>query len=170
MSAGSHGNSPLATPSSDPVSIRAELDAVLSSQLLSRPERLRRFLRFIVEETIAGRRVSEYAIAIEVYDRKESFDPATDAIVRTEVSRLRSKLAEYYRTEGSGRAFCLEVPARSYVPVFVGPQPMFCLQLTCRRPRNRRPCWRAHPVRRHGSRSDSSFWCLSLSLSFAGVH
>lgn len=112
------GPIPLRNLPSDPAAVMAELTAVLSSETFVRPERLRRFLKFVVEETIAGRMLNEYRIAVEVYDRKSSFDPASDSIVRVEVSRLRQKLAEFYRTEGRDRRLVIDVPPRSYVPVF----------------------------------------------------
>ena len=79
-----------------------------------------RFLRFIVEETLAGRadKLSEYAIGVEVYDRGESFEPSADAIVRVDARRLRSKLREYYDTVGSNDPLLIEVPKGTYSPVF----------------------------------------------------
>ena len=58
--------------------------------------RLRKFLRFVVEETLAGRAgaLKEYTIGIDVFERDESFDPQTSSIVRVEASRLRGKLKE----------------------------------------------------------------------------
>ena len=61
-------------------------------------ERIQQFLRYIVEEALAGRgdALKEYTIALDVFDRDESFDPQTNSIVRVEASRLRGKLREYY--------------------------------------------------------------------------
>ena len=56
---------------------------IVSSEAFLRSERQQRFLRFIVEEAIAGRDLNEYRIATEVYRRKPSFDPATDSIYET---------------------------------------------------------------------------------------
>ena len=71
--------------------IRDQLSAVLSSVLFTHAERLGRFLRFVVDETLGGRadRLNQYAIAQYVFDRDETFDPAIDAIVRVEAGRLR---------------------------------------------------------------------------------
>ncbi len=62
--------------------------------------------------------VTEYAIGLDVYDRPASFDPRLDSIVRTELSRLRQKLKEYYAGEGRAEPLVIEIPPRSYVPVF----------------------------------------------------
>ena len=77
------------------------LGRVLGSTTFSRSERLRRFLAFIVAEHIADHadRLKEYALAVEVFDRGDEFDPRIDNIVRVEAGRLRAKLREYYADE-----------------------------------------------------------------------
>lgn len=64
-----------------------------------------------------GDRINEYAIGVDVFDRPESFDPKTDAVVRAEIRRLRQSLCEYYSKNGSAGDLILELPARSYVPI-----------------------------------------------------
>ena len=61
-----------------------------------------RFLRFAVEQSLQGRadQLKESVIGMEVFDRTSSFDPRTDTIVRVEARRLRSKLKDYYESEG----------------------------------------------------------------------
>ena len=100
--------------------IRDQLSAVLDSVMFAHAERLGRFLRFVVDETLAGRadRLNQFAIAIDVFDRDETFDPAIDAIVRVEAGRLRSKLLEYYDELGRDDAIRIELPKRSYVATF----------------------------------------------------
>ena len=84
--------------------IREQLSRLLESSLFMHAERLGRFLQFVVDETLEGRagRLNQFAIAIDVFDRDESFDPTVDAIVRVEAGRLRSKLLESYDELGSG--------------------------------------------------------------------
>jgi TolB-like protein len=84
--------------------IRTELDRIVGSPLFAQAKRQRRFLQFIVTETLAGRadRISGYSIGIGVYDRDRAFEPMLDPIVRVEAGRLRAKLREYY--EGDGQA------------------------------------------------------------------
>ena len=100
--------------------IRDQLSTVLDSALFAHAERLGRFLRFVVEETLAGRadRLNQFAIAIDVFDRDETFDPTIDAIVRVEAGRLRSKLLEYYDDLGGGDPIRIELPKRSYAATF----------------------------------------------------
>jgi adenylate cyclase len=100
--------------------IRDQLSAVLDSVMFAHAERLGRFLRFVVDETLAGRadRLNQFAIAIDVFDRDETFDPTIDAIVRVEAGRLRSKLLEYYDELGRDDAIRIELPKRTYVATF----------------------------------------------------
>jgi len=100
----------------DLAAIRTQLDRVLESPVFSNAERQSRFLRFVVDETLAGRseRLTQYQIGLEVFDRDASFDPAIDAIVRVEAARLRSKLRDYYGGEGSADQVKFELPKGSY--------------------------------------------------------
>jgi len=96
---------------------RTCLDRILASPCFVQSERQRRFLKFIVTETLAGRtdRLKGYTIAIEVFDRDVNFDPAIDAIVRVEAARLRAKLREYYDREGRSDPVRFELPKGAYV-------------------------------------------------------
>jgi TolB-like protein len=100
--------------------IRAELARVLQSSPFINSERLARFLRFTVDTAIAGRgdSLKEYLIGVEVYDRKPPYHPSQDSIVRTEARRLRSKLKEYYETEGQTDPVFIYFRPGTYLPVF----------------------------------------------------
>src|ERR1700748_2174429 len=100
--------------------IRAELARVLDSPILAQSERLGRFLRFAVEHAISGSEdgLKEYVIGTEVYDRRPPYHPSQDSIVRTEARRLRTKLKEYYESEGKGNPIFIYFRPGSYVPVF----------------------------------------------------
>jgi TolB-like protein len=99
------------------VKARACLDRILASPYFVQSERQQRFLKFIVTETLAGHtdRLKGYTIAVEVFDRDVSFDPAIDAIVRVEAARLRAKLREYYDREGRTDPVRFELPKGAYV-------------------------------------------------------
>ncbi|HSC28377.1 MAG TPA: hypothetical protein VLD67_13945 [Vicinamibacterales bacterium] len=105
-------------PSADEV--RAQLERLLASETLASTARLRRFLRHVVERTIAGEgdRLKEYAVGIEVFDRGEEYDPRVDSIVRVEAGRLRAKLDDYYRRAGASDPVVIRIPRGSYVPLF----------------------------------------------------
>lgn len=93
---------------------------MVTSGKFARSHRLRRFLEFIVERELDGRRcdIQEYAIGLEVFDRRETFDPRSDSIVRVEARRLRNRLRAYYATDGRRQPIRIVLPKRGYVPSF----------------------------------------------------
>jgi len=100
--------------------IRDALSRILESSIFAQSRRLSGFLRFTVETTLAGEEemLKEYLIGTEVYERKPSFHPSEDSIVRTEAHRLRNKLKEYYESVGKGDPVVIYYRPGSYVPVF----------------------------------------------------
>jgi eukaryotic-like serine/threonine-protein kinase len=104
-----------------PQHVKEELDRVLSSKAFADSERHRRFLRFVVDQTLDGRasEIKESVIGVEALGRNGSFDPKADPIVRVEAGRLRARLSSYYETEGKGDLVRIELPKGGYVPEFV---------------------------------------------------
>ena len=100
--------------------IREHLSLLLSSAAFAQVDRLKRFLRYVVEETVAGRaeKLKEYSIGVEVFDREPSFDPRTDPIVRVQARRLRARLSRYYEEDGRNEQIRIELPKGSYAPIF----------------------------------------------------
>jgi adenylate cyclase len=100
--------------------VREQLARILTSRHFAQTTRLGRLLRFIVEQTLAGRttELKEYSIAIAVFDKPESFDPRLDAIVRVQARAMRAKLDRYYGTDGLADAVVIRCSAGSYVPAF----------------------------------------------------
>src|SRR5215470_871463 len=103
-----------------PEDIRSHLADMLASPVFSKADRISRFLRYVVNASLEGRtkQISEYTIAVDVYDRPQSFDSRLDGIVRVEAGRLRSKLREYYEAAGKNSAIRIEFPKGSYAPLF----------------------------------------------------
>src|ERR1700729_1420498 len=79
---------------------RAELDWLLESGALGRSANLIKVLRYVCDETAAGRgdHIKEYSIAVEALGRKANFDPQTDTIVRVTFHTLRKRLQDIYET------------------------------------------------------------------------
>lgn len=100
--------------------IEAELDRLLTSRTFKTRGRSRAFLRFVVEESLAGRRerIKGYTLGVEVCGRPDDFDPQADAIVRVEAGRLRKRMAHYYLTEGLEDPVLIRIPTGTYVPEF----------------------------------------------------
>ena len=102
------------------VHIAEQLNRILASRAFRQADRLKRFLTFIVEETVAGRgeRLKEFVVGVEVFGKPESFDPRNDPIVRVQARRLRAQLGRYYREEGAEAELFIELPKGGYAPVF----------------------------------------------------
>jgi hypothetical protein len=62
--------------------------------------------------------LKEYQIATEVFGRQPDFDPQLDSMVRVQAGRLRTKLAEYYASEGAADPIWVEMPKGTYVLSF----------------------------------------------------
>lgn len=134
VASGSHGPTHSQTPAgptslvpvlnsalSIPVeTVRAALERVLASEVFSGSERLCQFLRFVVEQSICGQAdaLKEWLLGVRVFGRSQSFDPRVDAIVRVEAGRLRTKLADYYETEGRNDRVLIQIRKGGYAPVF----------------------------------------------------
>ncbi len=105
-------------------SVSRELERVLASTGFARNERLSRFLRHIVERHLEGRdgELKESLLGIHVFGRAAGYDPKKDPIVRTEATRLRSRLSEYYLREGKADPLMIEIPKGGYIPSFPGLQ------------------------------------------------
>ncbi len=103
-----------------PQEVAAHLARIEASSGFARAGRLARFLRFVVEETLAGRggQIKEYSIAIQVFGRQPSYDPQVDSLVRVQASLLRTRLSEYYSAEGQTEAIRIEIPKGGYAPIF----------------------------------------------------
>ena len=100
--------------------LRAALERVIASDAFQRSPQLQRFLRFVVEETWAGRsdRLKEYVVGTEVFGRSANYDPRLDSLVRVEAHRLRTTLEAYYQAEGREDPVFIEMTKGSYVPSF----------------------------------------------------
>lgn len=103
----------------------AELDAIESDPAFQRSPVMRRLLRFLVTETLAGRgdKLKSYAIAVEALGREPSFDPQTDSYPRVQVARLRKLLDAYYAHTAPVGDVQIRVPSGGYAVEFVGGAP-----------------------------------------------
>ncbi|MBS3651532.1 hypothetical protein KEU06_23215 [Pseudaminobacter sp. 19-2017] len=99
---------------------------MIGSNAFDASERNRRFLEYVVEETLAGRaeRIKAYNVATEVFGRDVNFDPQLDPVVRMEARRLRTSLERYYLTEGKRSELRISLPKGGYVPEFLSTKTM----------------------------------------------
>ena len=97
-----------------------QLERILNSAQLVTSPSLSRFLRYIVEETLAGRsaEIREYTLGVYVFDRGDDFNPRLDPIVRVQARNLRGRMAKYYEGPGAEDPIRIELPKGTYVPLF----------------------------------------------------
>jgi len=100
--------------------VREQLAKILASKPFVNSPKISKFLSFIVEETLNGRkqRIKAFTIAQEVFGRDEKFDQQRDTIVRVEAGRLRRRLSNYYSEAGRQDDIVIMVPKGGYAPEF----------------------------------------------------
>jgi hypothetical protein len=100
---------------------RAELAAVLASDVFKRSPKLSRLLLYLCEKCFQGLAddITEYGIGVDVLGRDPGFDPQQDALVRVDTHHLRKRLKEYYTAEGSEHQIHIILPNGRYAPQFV---------------------------------------------------
>jgi hypothetical protein len=110
--------------------IEMELISVLDSASFRASARSRAFLRFVVEEALAGRETSlkERTIGVAVLGKDASYDTGSDAVVRVRANDVRKRLLAHYECCAPKAGVRIELPSGSYIPRFVGnlaqtPQP-----------------------------------------------
>lgn len=100
--------------------VEEQLEKIYHDPLFTESKILRKFLSFIVQETIVGRShcLKEYTIAMNVLEKPSSFNPQENGIVRIHAGRLRRTLAKYYAGFGFKDPIIISIPKGKYVPVF----------------------------------------------------
>ena len=97
-----------------------QIERLLGSHTLHGSESLCKLLRYLANHAWEhpGPPPKEYQIATEVFGRQDDFDPHVDSMVRVQAGRLRSKLAEYYATEGVNDQLLVEMPKGNYALIY----------------------------------------------------
>jgi TolB-like protein len=105
-------------------SIADQLDRIFLHPDFNKSEILKKFLSYIVHETLVGSAhcIKEYTIALHVLEKPVSFNPQKDCIVRIHAGRLRLALAHYYSGIGISDQIVIGIPKGKYVPVFMDRQ------------------------------------------------
>lgn len=100
--------------------VLAQLRRILSSSHFSRSQALGKFLQFVVDLTLNAKQdeLKEYRLGLDVFDRGADFDPRIDPIVRMQAAKVRSRLAEYYGSEGKSDPLVISIPKGGYVATF----------------------------------------------------
>jgi hypothetical protein len=97
-----------------------QIDRLVSSHALHGSESLCKLLRYLAKHAVdhPGAPIKEFQIATEVFGRSSDFDPQLDSMVRVQAGRLRSKLNEYYSSDGLEDHVVVELPKGTYVLSF----------------------------------------------------
>ena len=100
--------------------IRDELDAMLTTPIFVQSQRCKRFLRYIVEQSLAGNagQLKERTIGIAVFERANDYDTGDDSIVRVTANEIRKRLSQFYAESSVAHRILIELPRGSYVPEF----------------------------------------------------
>ncbi len=99
--------------------VRAHLDEILRSEAFAGSRRSQEFLRYVVQETLAGRGagIKERNIALDVFGRNSDFNSQRESIVRVKAVEVRRRLAQAYESSAAG-GIQIELPVGAYQPVF----------------------------------------------------
>lgn len=113
-------NARAVVPVTEKALLLEQIEKLLSSHALHGSESLCKLLRYLATQSLEhpGTSPKEYQIATEVFGRQQDFDPHLDSTVRVQAGRLRTKLTEYYASEGANDQLVLELPKGSYALTF----------------------------------------------------
>jgi hypothetical protein len=100
--------------------VLGQIDHLVNSHALHGSESLCKLLRYLAKHALdhPGVSIKEFQIATEVFGRSGDFDPQLDSMVRVQAGRLRSKLAEYYVSDGANDPIAVDLPRGTYVLSF----------------------------------------------------
>jgi hypothetical protein len=99
---------------------QTQIQRILQSKAFRTSEVQRNLLAYLADKSIAGSADSlkEYIIGLDVFGKPASYDPRQESAVRMHVGRLRQKLAEYYRLEGTGDPVVVDLPKGGFKVTF----------------------------------------------------
>ncbi len=106
-------------------SIRNQLQRILASPEFTATESQRKFLKFVVLETLSGNsdKIKGFTVATCVFGRGDEFDQGTDPIVSIQANKLRRALERYYLVAVHSDPVYIDIPKGAYVPVFTKQSP-----------------------------------------------
>jgi TolB-like protein len=101
--------------------INQQLKRIFLDPLFMNSDILRKFLLFIVDQTLTGHAdwLKEYTIGVNVLCKPANFKPQDNGIVRIHAGRLRRALHHYYNTMGASDQIKIFIPKGRYIPVFI---------------------------------------------------
>ena len=116
---------PCAAPSGpSDAAIEYQVERIFMHPDFSNSSVLKKFLRFVVHETLIGNAnlLKEYTIALKVLEKPFTFNPQKNCIVRIHAGRLRRALSHYYNEMSQDDEIIIDIPKGKYIPVFLNRQ------------------------------------------------
>lgn len=100
--------------------VRRQLRRILAHARFLQAPRAAELLRYVVEETLAGRsaELKQYTLAVRGLGLSPRFDPQDSALVRIHMRHLRQLLVQYYADPGQLDPVCIDLVKGSYIPSF----------------------------------------------------
>lgn len=101
--------------------VMAQLERLLAHPSFQSSKRYPRFLRYVVEQALAGKedRLKERWLGVEVFDRAPEYDTNQDPVVRLSAGEVRKRLALYYQQSEHRDEMVIGLNVGSYVPCFI---------------------------------------------------
>jgi hypothetical protein len=98
--------------------LQQHLTEIIQGTVFKGSHRSCQFLKYIVDQAIAGHfdSLKERVIGVELFDRSTSYDTSDDAIVRVTASDVRKRLLQHYGKNGSTSEYRISLPSGSYIP------------------------------------------------------
>jgi hypothetical protein len=100
--------------------VRAELEMILESPSFAQSNRCKRFLSFVVQQTLSGHasELKERTVGIGVFDRAIDYDTGGDSIVRVTSNEVRKRISQFYAESTRAHSIQIDLARGSYVPEF----------------------------------------------------
>jgi hypothetical protein len=124
MSAALEGDNRVSLSPEAKNAINQQLERLLASSYFSHSKRFPNFLRFVVEQTLAGDAddIKERTLGIEIFGKDADYDTAADPIVRVTAAEIRKRVAQYYQEPAHSGELRITLPSGAYVPQFHSPK------------------------------------------------
>ena len=99
---------------------RAQVRKILESASFRTSAIHRDLFSYLAEKSLSGQADSlkEYTVGVDCLGKPAAYDPRRDSSVRMHGARLRQKLAEYYRSEGTADTVTIDLPKGGFKLVF----------------------------------------------------
>jgi hypothetical protein len=116
--------SPAEFSEEEKTAIHVQLERLLTNSYFSNSRRFPSFLRFVIEQTMAGQHdvLKERTLGVEIFGKNADYDTSSDPIVRVTAAEIRKRIAQYYQDAGHEHELRISLPPGSYIPQFHWPQ------------------------------------------------